>query len=178
MSRKILAESSKNRRMSHGSLERRWSNSRDLRDVKLTDVLPLERQWEVCQLPSTLSSTASSFCPLSFPPPPTTRPRHPGKSRAAEQGGWDSEPICWIWAMKAASRVILKLVTAPPRPSRTGGWWPRGSPQSARPGTRLGLGLSEELLGWWEEAGRHQARQCPELWFFLAGKASKPTGWN
>ncbi|XP_005211333.1 uncharacterized protein C14orf93 homolog isoform X1 [Bos indicus] len=47
MSRKILAESSKNRRMSHGSLERRWSNSRDLRDVKLTDVLPLERQWEL-----------------------------------------------------------------------------------------------------------------------------------
>ena len=87
MSRKILAEESKNSRMSHGSLERRWSNSRDLRDVKLTDVLPLERQWEVCQLPSTLSSTVSSLCPLSFPPPPTTRHDTQARvERAAERG--------------------------------------------------------------------------------------------
>ena len=126
MSRKILAEESKNCRSSftHGSMERRWSNSRDLRDGKLTDVLPLERQWEVCQLSSTLSSRASSLCPVSFRPPRHNEARHPGKCRAAERTGLMGGmrlPAHLLDLRNVTSCVTLQLATAPPRPSHVRG---------------------------------------------------------
>lgn len=119
--------------------------------------------------------------PSLFLRPAMTRPRHPGKCRAAEHTGLMRGmrlPAHLLDLRNVTSCVTLQLLTAPPRPSHVRVMAPRLAPVCAPPGTILGLGLLEEELGRWEEARRYLARQSPELWFFLAGKASKPTGWN
>lgn len=52
------------------------------------------------------------------------------------------------------------------------------SPQSVPGEDYQWFGAVGEGIGKVEEAGGYQAGQCPQLWFFQAGKASKPTGWN